>query len=290
MKRSSIALLALAAVAGCASSQSANRPAAATVDTAARAAIGREDMLTQMTFWAQEVRRAPNDLEAMRAFLDVLRKGGRAQRAVEVGEQAVARFGPDRVLLMHFGMALVAVGRGNDAVAPLATASASDPSDWRVRSALGVALDHSGKPNAAREIYRQALAIKPDDPGLLTNLGVSFLMTGDSADAEIILRQAAALPGAGPETRMNLAVAIALQGRFEESERLQRIDLTPDIVAKNISYLRSLISSPNQWRELATDGSQAPEQTSAVQRETAPASIDDASSGEGLRGLSELWR
>lgn len=252
MIRPGVALLALAVASGCATTTPAAGPTqAAAIDQSARAAIAREDMLAQMTFWAREVQTHPDDVAAVRQFVDVLRKGGRAARAVEVAQTALQRFGQDRELLSGLGLSLVAAGRGAEALRPLAMAAQADPRDWRIRNALGVALDQAGQSEKARMAYREALAIKADDPGLLTNYGVSFLMTGENADAETILRQAAALPGATAETRMNLAVAIALQGRFDEAERLQRIDLPPDMVAANMNYLRSLITSPHRYTELS---------------------------------------
>jgi Flp pilus assembly protein TadD len=259
MLRPTMALLVLAVASGCATTDRQSQSAVA-VDAAARAAIEREDVLTQMTFWAKETQAHPNDLEAMRKFVEALRKGGRGARAAEVATTAIEKFGPDRFLLAGLGQSLVASGRGVEALRPLALAAQADRHDWRVRMALGIALDQAGQAEQARAAYLEALSIKPDDAGLLTNYGVSFLMTGENENAELILRQAAALPGATPETRMNLAVAIALQGRFEEAERLQRVDLPPPMVAENMAYLRSLISSPHRWQELST--------------------------GEGLRGLN----
>lgn len=253
MNRAVMTLTALAALAACATPAPKPGEAAVVVDQKARADIGRQDMLTQMTFWAQEVQAHPDDLEAVAHFVEALRKGGRASRAVEVAEEALPRLGAEPSLLRGYGLALVSIGRGGDALRPLAAAASANMQDWRVRSALGVALDQAGRPEEARAVYREALSIKPDDVNLLTNLGVSFLMTGDSADAETILRQAAALPGASPETRINLAVAIALQGRFDEAERLQRVDLPAQMVAENMTYLRALITSPNRWQELGGD-------------------------------------
>ena len=51
----------------------AQRPAR--VDRQARARIGREDTLTQMTFWAAEYETFPNDLEAAQKFRRSLAQG-----------------------------------------------------------------------------------------------------------------------------------------------------------------------------------------------------------------------
>jgi Flp pilus assembly protein TadD len=220
------------------------------VDKKARAAIDKEDILTQMTFWAREVGMHPNDREAALKFSEALRKGGSANRAVEVASAALDRNPGDKDLLRALGLALVSAGRSAEAVRPLKQLADADAKDYRARAALGVALDDQGRFDEARDAYREALAIKADDPIALTNLGVSYLLTGEAAKAEGVLRQAAALPDAGPETRQNLALAIGLQGRFSEAEQLEKVDLPPALVANNMSYIRGLLTDDRRWDDL----------------------------------------
>ncbi len=254
-----LAALALGACAHARGADTANgeTPAAAkagqgapAIDHAARAAIGRKDILAQMMYWAGEHEAHPEDAEATVGFAEALRKGGRSARAVEVAAEGLARFPDDRRLLRTLGLSLIASKRSGEALRPLTTLADADPQDWRVRSAIGVALDEQGRFEEARARYREALAIKPDEPGVLTNLGVSHLMTGEAPQAEAFLRQAAALAGAGAETRQNLALAVGLQGRFAEAEQLQRVDLPPALVANNMAYLRGLLTDARRWDDL----------------------------------------
>lgn len=230
------------------------RPAAVraprTPDRHAREQIAHQDMLTQMAFWAGEYDTFPNDLEAAQRFSEALRKGGRADRAASVAQEALQRFPQDRPLTLTYGLAQIAARNPQEALRPLASIAASDAHDWRVRSALGAALDQLGRFREARAAYQEALAIQPNDPGVLTNMGVSHLMEGDPAGAEPILRQAVAQPNAPAEARQNLAVAIALQGRFDEAQQLERIDLPPAQAAANMQYLRGLLSDPHRWGDV----------------------------------------
>lgn len=252
--RNAFALVPVVMVAACATTapdmSQALRPGEPPYDRAARAAVDRQDMLTQMTFWAQEYAVHPHDLETAQKFVDALRYGGRADRASTVALEALEKHPEDRKLMRSFGLALLASGKPQEALRPLAMTARDDPRDWSVRSALGAALDQVNRPVEARQAYAEALAIKADDPGVLTNMGVSFLMTGDVADAEQALQRAAALPGATAETRLNLSVAIALQGRFDEAERIQRVDIPPEMIAANMAYLRALQTDPRRWGEL----------------------------------------
>jgi Flp pilus assembly protein TadD len=269
MSRFALSLLAVSALGACASlGQHASTASAANLaentpgnaapaaarprapDRHAREAITHQDMLTQMAFWAGEYDTFPNDLEAAQRFAEALRKGGRADRAASVAQEALQRFPQDRPLTLTYGLAQIAAHNPQEALRPLALIAASDPHDWRVRSALGAALDQLGRYSEARAAYQEALAIQPNDPGVLTNMGVSHLMEGDPAGAEPSLRQAVAQPDAPAEARQNLAVAIALQGRFDEAQQLERIDLPPAQAAANMQYLRGLLSDPHRWGDV----------------------------------------
>lgn len=258
MSRLTYALLAATALAGCASlgSQSADTanatPQAETrsVDRGARQRIGREDMLTQMAFWAGEYQTFPNDIEAARRFADSLRRGGRVDRAVQISGEALARFPDDAELLTTFALGKLALRRPQEALRPLAVVAAADAQNWRARSALGAALDQLGRFPEARAAYQEALALQPNEPGVLTNLGVSHIMAGEPEEAEPILRQASELPNAPPQARQNLAIALALMGRFQEAEQIQRVDLPPAAAQANVSYLRRLLSDPRRWGDM----------------------------------------
>ncbi len=262
MHRLPAALLAVSTLAACATSgggeQAVDTTGALTgvrpVDRQARERIGREDMLTQMAFWAGEYQTFPNDLEAAQRFSEALRKGGRIDRAVQIAGEAINRFPEDRTLLTTYGLAQIGSNRPQEALRPLAVVATAEPENWRVRSALGAALDQLGRFDEARRAYQEALALQPGDPRILTNLGVSHIMAGEPADAEPILRQAAGLPNAPPEARQNLAIALALQGRFDEAEQLERIDLPPAQAAENIRFLRGLLSDPRRWGDLGRAG------------------------------------
>jgi Flp pilus assembly protein TadD len=257
------ALLAISTLAACATTGGGERASVDTtgaqegarpVDRHARERIAREDMLTQMAFWAGEYQTFPNDIEAAQRFSEALRKGGRVDRAVQIAGEAIARFPEDRTLLTTYGLAQIASGHPQEALRPLALVAAGEPENWRVRMALGAALDQLGRYGEARRAYQEALALAPDNPRVLTNLGVSHIMAGEAADAEPILRQAASLPNAPAETRQNLAIALALQGKFDEAEQIERVDLPPAQASQNMQYLRGLLSDPRRWNDMGRPG------------------------------------
>lgn len=268
MPRLAAALLAASALAACASAGHADRghdqtaantasgaPAGVRpVDRHARQAIVREDMLTQMAFWAGEYQTFPNDLEAAQRFAEALRQGGRYDRAAQIAGEAVSRFPEDRTLLNTYALAQIADGHPHEALRPLALIAQAEPQNWRARLALGAALDQLTRYTEARQAYQEALAVSPANARVLTNLGVSHILAGEPADAEPILREAAAAQDAPPEARENLAIALALQGKFDEAEQIERVDLPPAQAAQNMQYLRGLLSDPRSWRDLRSPG------------------------------------
>ncbi len=261
-----LAILALSALAACATTgeRSGSRsgadqmagalPNTRPIDRAARERITREDMLTQMAFWAGEYQTFPNDLEAAQRFSEALRKGGRTDRAAQIAAEALGRFPQDRPLLMTYAYAQIAAGHPHEALRPLALVAQTDPQSWQARSALGAALDQLGRFPEARRAYQEALALQPDNPRVLTNLGVSHIMAGEPQEAEQVLRRASQLAGAPPETRHNLAISLALQGRFDEAEQIERVDLPPAQAAQNMRYLRGLLNDPRRWGDLGRPG------------------------------------
>ncbi len=257
--RPAAALFAVSALAACATTgegisqdvAASTTPSVRTaIDRQARERIVREDMLTQMAFWAAEYQTFPNDLEAAQRFADALRRGGRSDRAAQIAAEALGRFPDDRELLTTYGYAQIASSRPHEALRPLALVAQAEPENWRVRSALGAALDQLGRFPEARRAYQEALSLAPQNARVLTNIGVSHIMAGEPAEAERYLRQAAEQGDAPPEARQNLAIALALQGRFDEAERIERVDLPPAQAAQNMRYLRGLLSDPRRWEDV----------------------------------------
>jgi Flp pilus assembly protein TadD len=261
-----LALLAVSALAACATTGDGSSshavaeaatgapPGARPIDRRAREQVTREDMLTQMAFWAGEYQTFPNDLEAAQRFSEALRKGGRTDRAAQIAGEALNRFPNDRSLLTTYGYAQIAGGHPHEALRPLAIVAEAEPQNWQIRSALGAALDQLGRYGEARQAYQEALTLQPNNPRVLTNMGVSHLLEGDAAEAETVLRQAADIEGAPMEARQNLAISLALQGKFSEAEQIERVDLPPAQAAENMRYLRGLLSDPRSWRDMRRPG------------------------------------
>ncbi|WP_019959979.1 tetratricopeptide repeat protein [Woodsholea maritima] len=266
---SALGLSCLTALAGCATSQSAQGLARSVEEDALadevlgqniapstaseRAAIENQDLLTQAAFWAEAYELNPADLEAATKLSTVLRKIGGTQRAAEVSRQALALY-PDNIELQaNYGLALVQLGQAQSAIEPLSRAAQSDPTNWKVINGLGIALEQTGRSDGARVRFQEAVVVSGGEPSVMANLGLSYALDGDLDQAEDYLRRALSHERAGPEVRQNLALVLALQGRFDEAERFALIDSTPTMVEGNMAYVRALMSNPRRWDALRQD-------------------------------------
>lgn len=219
-----------------------------------RAAIERQDLLTQAAFWAEAYELNPGDREAATKLSQTMRRIGRSGRAAQVARQGLALFPDDPDLQAAYGMALVEEGRGERAIEPLSRAARERSQDWPLLNALGVAYEQAGRTSQARARFEQALALAPDEPKVVSNLALSHALAGDADRAEAMLRRAMNQDSAGPEVRQNLALVLALQGEFAEAERIALIDTSPETAERNMAYIRSMLSSPRRWDSLNEAG------------------------------------
>lgn len=115
------------------------------------------------------------------------------------------------------GVALLRLGRTEEAEAALAAGLQIDPALVRGWIARGALADRRGDWTAAEAHYARALALAPQSAAAWNNRGYSRLLQGRAAEAEADLRQAVALDSGLAAARTNLRLAQALQGRYAEA-------------------------------------------------------------------------
>ena len=52
--------------------------------------------------------------------------------------------------------------------------------------------------------------------------------------------------------RDNLALVLSLEGKFDEAERIERRDHSPQAAAANVASIRQMIAQSNSWRDIET--------------------------------------
>jgi Flp pilus assembly protein TadD len=115
------------------------------------------------------------------------------------------------------GIALSALGRGNEALAMLERAVAEDPSQWRAWNALGGQFDSRRDWPQAQTAYDHALTDSDGAATVLNNRGFSLLLQSklDEAVADFVaaLQKKPDLTAA----RTNLRLAMAMKGQYDRA-------------------------------------------------------------------------
>ena len=226
------------AVAGCASTRSAETGSLAAASTAA----SEDDWRKAAQAWGERYQANPADPQVAIHYAQALRSSGQRAQAVAVLEQASLHNTKNMEVLGAYGRALADVGDYQQALEVLGRAHAPDRPDWRILSAQGAVLDQMGRHDDAQRYYETALKIVPDEPTVLSNLGLSYALSKQLPRAEAILKRAAAGQRVDPRVRQNLALVVGLQGRFAEAEAIARADLPAEEASANVAYLREMLS------------------------------------------------
>jgi Flp pilus assembly protein TadD len=198
----------------------------------------------------------PNDMDLGLNLARNMRFSGRAQNAIVVIGQLIAKQGRTPALLAELGKAYLAADQDNLALPTLLEAKEKAPNDWEILSTLGVAYDYQGNYADARVAYAEALIASPSNATVLNNLALSQASSGDLDGAIATLEQAIDQPSASAQTRQNLALLMALKGDSDAAERLARKDLPPDVADNNNAYFR-MISAAAKGGSLPPQASQS---------------------------------
>ncbi|HEY8004645.1 MAG TPA: tetratricopeptide repeat protein [Phenylobacterium sp.] len=115
------------------------------------------------------------------------------------------------------GIALVLLGRSDEALAALQAAVKEDPAAWRAWNALGSEYDRSGRWAQSDEAYGRALEASGNAAIVLNNRGYSRLLQHRLADAVTDLVAALQKKPDFPEARTNLRLALASGGDYDRA-------------------------------------------------------------------------
>lgn len=192
----------------------------------------------------------PTDKPIALQYASVLQMNGRDDQSLAVMRKLAIAHSTDREVLAAYGKALAGAGELQPALDAVRRAQTPEYPDWKLQSAEAAILDQLGQYNDARTLYRKALELKPNEPSVLSNLGMSYMLQGDLRTAETYLKSASEQPGADSRVRQNLALCVGLQGRFDEAEKIASQELSPDQAQANVTYLRSMLSQQNAWKQL----------------------------------------
>jgi len=117
----------------------------------------------------------------------------------------------------NLGIALVKRGRTDEAVSEYRKALEIEPGDAETHNNLGIALRMEGRLDEALAQYQMALAIRPDDLGTNYNLGNFLLQAGRVDEAVARYRKALEISPGFADAHNNLGNALRRLGRTDEA-------------------------------------------------------------------------
>lgn len=170
--------------------------------------------------YARAVELAPANAELVLAYAALLRGQGKTREAVAVLDRACRLAPDDPSLARSLGDLLVETGEPRKALAAYRGAGQGGTAETVAN--MGVALLAAGEIDDAVAALRTAHLLDPNVPATLDNLGNALLKAGRPRDAEACHRRAAALNGDKASTLGNLGNALYRQGRLAEAEAAYR--------------------------------------------------------------------
>jgi len=156
--------------------------------------------------------------ERRRSAGECLLGEGRNEDAVRMFSIALED-GDDAIAMQGKGVALVRLGRIDEATTALEAALAIDPTLWRAWNALGVAKDGAGASEEAWDAFQRAADLNGSDGAALNSLGVSKLTAGLTGEAIAAFKSALERQGVRDAAEANLRLAIAYNGDYAGAVR-----------------------------------------------------------------------
>lgn len=256
-----LALAAVFALAACSSTEEIateapqiTAPRAALPHSAPPQLATMPDSQAAYEYYLKTLERDPTDGAARASLAEILEKRGDIVGAETQINEALA-IDPHNVdWLRTKGKLQIRQGHFEDARAIYAQAVEYAPNDVRALNGLGVSLDHLKRHNAAQLAYRRALETEPANYMSLSNLGHSLVLTGDYANAIKALEPHSLRKDAPAMLRQNLAEAYGLSGMTVDAERILKVDMPREQIAKALATYKqrrtALKLSPNIYIDL----------------------------------------
>ena len=171
--------------------------------------IQAEAMVAQWRVEAPVEDRQKIDLAIARIALERRQDGKAAARfaALKTGGSTDCRI--DEGL----GIALVRLGRADEAVTPLRHAADACPGRWKAWNALAIAYDHQQNWALSASAYEHAFQLTDQPAQLLNNYGLSLLKQGQAEKAVVIFGKALDLAPADAKIIANADSATVMSGQ-----------------------------------------------------------------------------
>jgi tetratricopeptide (TPR) repeat protein len=156
--------------------------------------------------------------------------------------------------LCNLGAALARLGRREEAIAAYERSLARKPDQAETHYNLGTELAQQGRLTEAVVRYRQAIQLKPDYLEALNNLGITLVDLGQVEEALVCYQKAMYLRPEHPNAYNNCGAALAEQGRLNQAVGCYRQALAraPAMAEAHYNLARAMLANgdmPAGWAE-----------------------------------------
>lgn len=204
------------------------------------AAHAQGELATAVGIYRRAAQLDPHPAAPFVAAGNTLLEMGQVNEAIVAFNAALRRSENDSEALRGLARGYLATGKPQLAGQPLSVAYRITPNDPKLLELIGVADDFAGQHEEAQARYRRGLELLPHDPALSLDLALSLALTGSYSEAVAILRPLATAVTSSPRERQTLALIYGLQGNRAAAEQMARLDLSTELVQRNLAYYDSL--------------------------------------------------
>lgn len=147
-----------------------------------------------------------DSLVAAVEYARALRYIGQSRQALNILEDARARFGEPVLILTEIGKAYLTEGEFKLAENALNSSLEKEGNNWEAYSALGILYDLQENYDIAVQSYNKAFQLCPESASILNNMAMSSAMTGDVIGGKSLLIKASSLRPHSKRIRNNLSL------------------------------------------------------------------------------------
>jgi len=238
--RALLAVLALAAFAGCSDGDTGRVRSEGNYDAVMRLADGARasgDPVNALSIYRKAREMRPNAVEPIVGQAGAMVELGAYEEAVAAYQDALKISPSNPVALRGLGTVFIALDQAELALAQYESALRTAPDDPRALTGRGVALDLLGRHEEARASYRTASEREPQFVPARNNLGLSLIVGGYYDEAIATLTPIA---NSSPRVRANLALAHGIAGDMSQAGRWLRADYDDEGTARQLVYFGQL--------------------------------------------------
>jgi tetratricopeptide (TPR) repeat protein len=195
-----------------------------------------ENPSTQIVFFKEALRYAPDFHQARLALWSVYNEQGEHRQALEIVQQVPSTHPLSRQARFRAALSTMSLGRHAEAI-DLFTALNREQRDPALLNDAGVAaLRRTARSpdGSAADLFRQALMISPDDADLTFNLGYASWLAHDTLTAVRWLREAVRRNPADDAAHWVLGVALQASANTAEGQRER--DLAKRLASKYVEW------------------------------------------------------